>query len=64
MKNVTPLVADITQPEQMRQAVAESWPDLIFHLAAQSSVAASWSDPLSTLQVNAGGAIHLLETDP
>src|SRR6266568_1235578 len=30
-------------------------------LAAQSSVAASWNDPLSTLQVNAGGAIHLLE---
>ncbi len=61
MKNVTPLVADITQPEQIRQAVAESRPDLIFHLAAQSSVAASWSEPLSTLQVNAGGAVHLLE---
>jgi GDP-4-dehydro-6-deoxy-D-mannose reductase len=61
MKSVTPLIADITQSEQMRQAVAHSRPDLIFHLAAQSSVAASWNDPLSTLQVNAGGAVHLLE---
>jgi len=61
MKSVRPLLADITQPEQMRQAVAQAQPDLIFHLAAQSSVAASWNDPLSTLQVNAGGAIHLLE---
>jgi GDP-4-dehydro-6-deoxy-D-mannose reductase len=61
VKNVTSLIADITQPEQVRQAIADSRPDLIFHLAAQTSVAASWNDPLSTLQVNAGGVIHLLE---
>ncbi len=62
MEYVTLLTADITHPEQMRQAVIQSRPDLIFHLAAQSSVAASWDDPLSTLQINAGGIIQLLET--
>ncbi|HEX9414436.1 MAG TPA: GDP-mannose 4,6-dehydratase, partial [Ktedonobacterales bacterium] len=36
-------------------------PDLVFHLAAQSSVAASWADPARTLAINAGGAVHLLE---
>jgi len=61
MKDITPFVADITNAEHMRHVVAETRPDLIFHLAAQSSVAASWADPASALQVNAGGAIHLLE---
>ena len=55
------LLADITRPEAVRHAVAQSRPDLVIHLAAQSSVSASWQDPLGTLEVNAGGAIHLLE---
>lgn len=58
---VIPLRADITQADAVRRALAEARPDVIFHLAAQSSVAASWSDPLRTLQVNAVGALHLLE---
>lgn len=55
------LVADITQPETIRQIVAQARPDLIVHLAAQSSVAASWKDPLETLRVNAEATIHLFE---
>jgi len=58
---VISLKADITQAEDVRQALAESCPDVIFHLAAQVSVAASWSDPVQTLQVNALGAVRLLE---
>ncbi len=58
---VKSLKADITQAEDVRQALAESCPDVIFHLAAQVSVAASWSDPVQTLQVNALGAVRLLE---
>src|SRR6266699_281613 len=49
------------QPDAIRQVVAMSQPDLIIHLAAQSSVTASWRDPFGTLEVNAGGVIHLLE---
>lgn len=60
-KDVTLIAADITHPEQMRHAVAQSQPDWVFHLAAQSSVAASWVDPASTLRINAGGAIQLFE---
>lgn len=55
------LVADITQRDQIQQVVAQVRPDLIFHLAAQSSVAASWKNPQNTLRVNAEGTIHLLE---
>ena len=61
MSGVKLLVADITREEAIRQVVAMSQPDLIIHLAAQSSVSASWRDPLGTLEVNAGGVIHLLE---
>ena len=55
------LVADISRREEVQQAVAQAQPDLIFHLAAQSSVALSWQDPLETLKVNTEGAVHLLE---
>lgn len=55
------LVADITQRDQIQQVVAQVQPDLIFHLAAQSSVADSWKNPHTTLRVNVEGTIHLLE---
>jgi len=61
MSDVRLSVADVTQPEAVRQVVAEAQPDLVIHLAAQSSVSASWKDPSGTLRVNAGGTIHLLE---
>jgi GDP-4-dehydro-6-deoxy-D-mannose reductase len=54
-------VAYLQDAAQMRAVVAEVHPDLIFHLAAQSSVAASWEDPVETLAINAGGTVHLLE---
>jgi GDP-4-dehydro-6-deoxy-D-mannose reductase len=55
------LEADLLSSAQVRRAVAISQPDLVFHLAAQSSVAASWKEPMRTLAINAGGAIHLFE---
>ena len=61
MNDVIPLLADMTSPEMVRQAVAQARPDLIFHLAGQASVAASWADPVQTLKVNAQGAVHLFE---
>jgi GDP-4-dehydro-6-deoxy-D-mannose reductase len=61
ISDVKLLVADITQPETIRQVVAQTQPELIIHLAAQSSVPASWKDPYGTLKVNAGGTLHLLE---
>src|ERR1051326_2887497 len=59
--HLTPIIADITQAEQVRSAVAQSQPDWVFHLAAQSSVASSWAEPASTLLINAGGTLQLLE---
>lgn len=36
-------------------------PDVIFHLAAQSSVALSWKAPVLTADINIGGTLRLLE---
>jgi GDP-4-dehydro-6-deoxy-D-mannose reductase len=36
-------------------------PDLIFHLAAQSSVVSSWENPQNTVQVNVIGTLNILE---
>ncbi len=61
----TPLVrhlqVDISNADAVRHALAECRPDLVFHLAAQASVAVSWIDPAGTLAINAGGAVRLLE---
>jgi GDP-4-dehydro-6-deoxy-D-mannose reductase len=58
---LTLIEADITKAEQVKEAVAQARPDLVFHLAGQASVAASWADPVQTLAVNAGGAVRLFE---
>lgn len=55
------LSGDVRSFADMRAAVARARPDWIIHLAGQASVAASWSDPATTLAINAGGAINLLE---
>lgn len=60
-ERIIPLLADMARADEVQNALQQAQPDLIFHLAAQSSVAASWTDPVHTLQVNAIGCLHLLE---
>lgn len=42
--------------------VKRSRPDVIFHLAAQSSPFRSWKDPIGTFNVNVNGTINLVES--
>jgi GDP-4-dehydro-6-deoxy-D-mannose reductase len=43
-------------------ALVERWsPDVVYHLAALSSVGRSWDEPAATLAGNLGGALNLLE---
>ncbi len=51
---------DIRDPK-VKQVVLEINPDLIFHLAAQISVAVSAREPQFDAEVNIGGALNLLE---
>lgn len=53
--------ADICDPKSIMKAIACARPDRIFHLAAASSVADSFLDPVKTLDINVSGSINLFE---
>ncbi len=54
--------ADLLDAPSLLRALQASRPDVIFHLAASSSVADSWGTPTEIMQVNVIGTLHLLET--
>jgi GDP-4-dehydro-6-deoxy-D-mannose reductase len=51
---------DITDPLRLTEAVRAAEPDGICHLAALSSVGASWDAPATAYQVNTIGTAHVL----
>jgi CDP-glucose 4,6-dehydratase len=52
---------DLRNVEAFEAVVREFSPDLVFHLAAQPLVRASYAQPLESLQVNALGTANVLE---
>lgn len=53
---------NILKKEEIDALLKEFAPDVIFHLAAQSSVKLSWERPQLTFSINVIGAINLLES--
>ncbi len=53
--------ADMTDLVSLIAAVKLSQPDEVYNLAAQSFVAASWKQPLTTTDINAIGVANILE---
>ena len=53
---------NILKKEEIDALLKEFAPDVIFHLAAQSSVKLSWEKPQLTFSINVIGAINLLES--
>ncbi len=54
------LAADMTDADAVRRAVDTAQPDVVFHLAGQSFVPASFRDPAHTLTTNTLSTLHLL----
>ncbi len=54
-------IADYRNQESLEQAITDTNPDQIYHFAAQSSVAASWEDPVVTGESTGLGTLRLLE---
>ncbi|MDE6968605.1 MAG: GDP-mannose 4,6-dehydratase [Eubacterium sp.] len=52
---------DILEEGAVERLLEKTNPDILFHLAAQSSVAASWNDPGQTIDVNIRGSTNVLE---
>ncbi len=55
------LEGDLTDITSLANALDESEPDVIFHLAAQSFVPRSFTHPIETFEVNTIGTANLLE---
>ena len=53
---------DLRDPEGVSDLVEQVVPESVFHLAAQSSVSSSYSDPWTTLESNVRGQLNLLES--
>ena len=53
---------DIRNYSDVFNAIEESSPDFVFHLAAQSLVRESYENPLKTMEVNAIGSANILES--
>jgi len=54
-------IADIRNPETVRQSLLRAAPDFVFHLAAQPLVRRSYVSPVETYETNVNGTIHVLE---
>lgn len=53
--------ADVCDPAAVSAVVASVGPDVVFHLAAQPLVRASWKDRISTFETNVMGTVHTVE---
>jgi GDP-4-dehydro-6-deoxy-D-mannose reductase len=52
---------DILKKDDIQPLIEDIRPDVIYHLAAQSSVALSWKRPQLTAEINVVGTINVLE---
>lgn len=52
---------DVTDRAAVHDALARHRPDVVYHLAAQSHVGDSWTDPTRCLRVNVEGTAHVLD---
>jgi CDP-glucose 4,6-dehydratase len=58
---VKSMCADIRDFSRLRSAIAESRPEVVIHMAAQSVVRRGYEDPIETYSTNVMGTVHLLE---
>ncbi|HEY0193831.1 MAG TPA: CDP-glucose 4,6-dehydratase [Kofleriaceae bacterium] len=59
--SVASRIADVRDLAALREAVAAADPEVIFHLAAQPLVRASYTEPVETYAINVMGTVHVLE---
>jgi CDP-glucose 4,6-dehydratase len=52
---------DIRDFAHLKNAIAESRPEVVLHLAAQSVVRTSYEDPIETYSANVMGTVHVFE---
>src|SRR5439155_21889338 len=61
LRGVSVEPVDIRSADDVAAVVRAARPDVVAHLAAQTSVTGSLADPAGDFEVNAKGTLHLLE---
>jgi len=59
--DITHIIADIRNLDELKRAISSNEPDLIFHLAAQSLVRESYEKPVETFSTNILGTVNVLD---
>ncbi len=54
-------ICDIREPQRFNKILKSAKPEIVFHLAAQPLVRASYRDPVGTFATNIMGSVNLLE---
>ncbi|MDD5181719.1 MAG: GDP-mannose 4,6-dehydratase [Candidatus Nanoarchaeia archaeon] len=60
--NINLIQGDVTKLSDVKQAIGQSAPDVIFHLAAIADMPTAFKNPLQTLDTNFMGTANLLES--
>ena len=55
------ILGDVRNLAGLKKALKQAQPEIVFHLAAQPLVSASYAEPIATLETNVLGTAHLLE---
>ncbi len=55
------VIGDVREKEDIRRAMQDHQPEIVFHLAAQSLVRRSYREPVDTIATNVMGTVHVLE---
>ena len=61
MKKIVHYEKDVRDLESVKNIIEEIKPDFLFHLAAQTVVSVSYSDPIETISTNVMGTTNVLE---
>ena len=60
-KSVRSILGDIRDFDRFKKAIADSRPEVIIHMAAQTVVRRGYEDPIETYSTNVMGTVNLLE---
>lgn len=58
---INTVIGDIRDFAALKSAIAQSQPEVVIHMAAQSVVRRGYEDPIETYSSNVMGTVHLLE---
>lgn len=60
-RNMHSVIGDVRDYAKLTDAIAQSKPEVVFHLAAQPLVRLSYKKPIETYETNVMGTVHILE---